>query len=332
MKRVLYFLIFLLSISYCKSNIVTATGGQWQNNSTWDCNCQPTCGDTIVIPSGVTVEIKFAVNYVTCDPSYMLLVIDGTLDFQCGMNLTLPPNAFINLTADGLITGCPAGGSSNLLIIGNNGVWEAGDGDTSGPIWWPWELPIELLSFEANINEDKVDLKWITSAEINNDYFTIERSTDAINWEEVVSTKGAGNSNQLIEYFEIDYQPIEGISYYRLKQTDFDGKFSYFNVVPVKYVKNTNGIINLFPNPITTGKTVNVVFKNIYESELLVVLRNMVGKEFYSKVIVNIEDGKLIGIPIAMDVPKGIYLVIATSENQLYSQKLLIKDRNLANE
>ncbi|NQX98097.1 MAG: hypothetical protein HRT73_09495, partial [Flavobacteriales bacterium] len=89
-------------------------------------------------------------------------------------------------------------------------------------------LPITLLSFEATANEDKVDLKWSTSTEINNGFFTIERSADAKNWEEIVTTNGAGNSNQTIEYFETDYEPLEGVSYYRLKQTDFNGQYEYF--------------------------------------------------------------------------------------------------------
>jgi hypothetical protein len=188
-------------------------------------------------------------------------------------------------------------------------------------------LPIELVSFEANINEDKVDLKWVTTIEINNDYFTIERSVDGKDWEEVLVVNGAGNSNQMIEYYDTDYEPLEGISYYRLKQTDFNGDFSFSNIVPVRFEvnNNTGGSISLFPSPINVGETVNIEFKDIFETELLVVLRDIQGKEFYSKLIVNVEDGKLIGVPIGFDIPAGVYLITATSENQMYSQKLIIK-------
>jgi len=188
-------------------------------------------------------------------------------------------------------------------------------------------LPIELLSFEANANEDKVDLKWITASELNNDYFTIERSTDAKNWEEAIITTGGGNSNQILEYFETDYAPLSGVSYYRLKQTDFNGDYTYSNIVPVKYDINNeeDGSINLFPSPVSIGGIVNIEFNNISESELLVVLRDIKGREFYSKVLVNIEDGKLIGVPVNREIPSGIYLITATSENQIYSQKLIIK-------
>ena len=67
-------------------------------------------------------------------------------------------------------------------------------------------LPIELVSFNAVANGDVVDLSWQTATEINNAYFTIERSIDGVVWEEIITTNGAGNSNQTIEYFETDYR------------------------------------------------------------------------------------------------------------------------------
>jgi len=188
-------------------------------------------------------------------------------------------------------------------------------------------LPVELISFEANANEDKVDLEWITASEINNDFFTIERSSDAINWEDVSKINGAGNSNQTISYYDVDYNPIVGTSYYRLKQTDFNGEYKYSNIVPVKFIKGTseNQLINIFPNPANSGSIVQLKFENITEDEILVVLRDIKGREFYSKIHIDIVDGKLIGIPIDDNVPKGIYLITATSENQIYSQKLIVK-------
>jgi len=209
----------------------------------------------------------------------------------------------------------------NIPVTGKTDLYAQGLNPTIVPV-----LPIELISFEANVNNQQVDVKWITASEINNDIFTIEKSKDAKNWEKVLTVKGAGNSNQVIEYFDVDYNPYIEISYYRLKQTDFNGAYSYSNIVPVKFEEiNTEGNINLFPSPANVGETVHLVFKNIFESELLVVLRDLKGSEFYSKVIVNIEVGKLIGVPIDTNIPSGVYLITATSENQMYSQKLIIK-------
>ena len=187
-------------------------------------------------------------------------------------------------------------------------------------------LPVTLISFEATANEGKVDLKWITASEINNDFFTIERSSDAKKWEEIITTNGAGNSSQMLEYFETDFEPLKGVSYYRLKQTDFNGQNQYFNIVPVHLENNNSeGNMNLFPNPINAGKNINIEFNDIIETEILLVLRDIRGREFYSKMIVDIQNGKLIGVPIDFKIPSGVYLITASSENKIYSQKLIVR-------
>jgi hypothetical protein len=85
-------------------------------------------------------------------------------------------------------------------------------------------LPITLVSFDAKLSGKQVNITWTTSTEINNDYFTVERSADGINFERLTQIKGAGNSNFLKNYFFADESPFTGVNYYRLRQTDFDGK------------------------------------------------------------------------------------------------------------
>ena len=109
-------------------------------------------------------------------------------------------------------------------------------------------LPIDLLSFNATPFENSsVKIDWQTTTEINNDYFTIERSIDVIDWETVNQIDGAGNSSNLIAYHKLDKEPYAGTSYYRLKQTDFDGKFSYSKTATVT-IKTVNSI-SIYPNP-----------------------------------------------------------------------------------
>lgn len=88
-------------------------------------------------------------------------------------------------------------------------------------------LPIELLSFTAKYQDGIVLLNWATGSEINNDYFTLERSRDALNAEIIGFVDGAGNSSRTLHYQFVDRDPLPGISYYRLKQTDYDGSFEY---------------------------------------------------------------------------------------------------------
>ncbi len=109
-------------------------------------------------------------------------------------------------------------------------------------------LPITLLYFDAMAHERKVYLDWSTSSEINNDYFTVERSKNADKWEKVVRVEGAGFSSSTLNYQAIDTDPYTGISYYRLKQTDFDGQFEYSDVRAVN-IDADQGRVRLYPNP-----------------------------------------------------------------------------------
>lgn len=113
-------------------------------------------------------------------------------------------------------------------------------------------LPIELLFFTASVEEHHVSLNWETASEKNNDYFTVERSEDGLSFYEITKVAGAGNADQILAYEVKDKQPYNGIAYYRLKQTDFDGTISYSPVTVVNYRKS-GILLNLFPNPSSNG-------------------------------------------------------------------------------
>lgn len=332
-KVVLSLLLFLVSnfiFSICTSN--GTGGGTWDVASTWVCSPEssppsnPSCPDSIIIQASDSIYIDKTVDLISCGPVY--IIIEGVLKFKTGNKLKIASGSLVEIKPGGIMRPGGGGGSSNYLEIGGNQVWTAGDGDALGPISYDATgiLPIELISFIVNVNEDRVEIKWITASEVNNDYFTIEKSSNGKKWEQVSIVKGAGNSNQIVEYFESDYSPIKGISYYRLKQTDFNGAYSYSSVVPVKYVKNNNEpSISLFPSPVNRGKEVKIMFNDIFEEKILVVLRDVKGQDYYSKVILNVEDGVLTAIPIDSSLKSGVYLVTASSENQIYSKKILVK-------
>lgn len=110
-------------------------------------------------------------------------------------------------------------------------------------------LPIELLHFNAELLDSReVLLKWTTASESNNDFFTVQKSIDGINWENLATIDGAGNSTTSLSYEVIDHQPLIGNNYYRLKQTDFNGAFTYSKMKAV-LIGNTGNSINIFPNP-----------------------------------------------------------------------------------
>ncbi|MFT6198466.1 MAG: hypothetical protein ACJAQ2_000231 [Vicingaceae bacterium] len=87
-------------------------------------------------------------------------------------------------------------------------------------------LPIELLSFTTTVKELTTQLNGVTTAEINNDYFTIKRFVNGVNFNLIINVNGAENSTQKYSYLTVNHRPLNGRAYYRLKQTDYNGQTS----------------------------------------------------------------------------------------------------------
>jgi len=109
-------------------------------------------------------------------------------------------------------------------------------------------LPVKLVSFDAAINNNKVDLAWVTATETDNAYFILERSNDAQTWEDLTKMDGAGTSRYNTTYNYTDEMPQSGMNYYRLKQVDANGTATYSRILAVKAADKQNAIA-LYPNP-----------------------------------------------------------------------------------
>jgi fibronectin-binding autotransporter adhesin len=186
-------------------------------------------------------------------------------------------------------------------------------------------LPIELLKFTATAHNDEVDLSWTTATETNNNFFTIEKSNDGKTFECINTVKGAGNSTARLDYFSVDTNPYFGISYYRLKQTDFNGKYSYSKLVAVELIGKNNFDFNVYPNP-NNGESINLSFREKKGEKILVVVYDAYGKKIYSKIIVVESDGNNVyAIDEFKKLAPGIYMVTATSHQIIDSKKLIVK-------
>lgn len=138
----------------------------------------------------------------------------------------------------GTITGtldiCSSDASSNPLS-GNNPSGSVTICTSSGinfPIIPAAPLPVSLLDFDAYLNDkNQVELVWITASELNNDFFTIERSGEDLNFIAIENIPGKGTTNETNQYNFFDSKPLNGLSYYRLKQTDYDGRTETFEMI-----------------------------------------------------------------------------------------------------
>lgn len=111
-------------------------------------------------------------------------------------------------------------------------------------------LPVEMGSFTAESRGQAIELAWMTLSEINNDGFEIERSSNGSNFERIAFERGNGTTNKKMEYSFTDRSPFTGINYYRLRQIDYDGQYSYSETVAARVGTSSNAEITLFPNPV----------------------------------------------------------------------------------
>lgn len=179
-------------------------------------------------------------------------------------------------------------------------------------------LPIELINFSAKAVDQKVRLDWTTASEINNDYFTIERAADAINFNEINNTDGAGNSTSINYYSMIDDSPLPGVSYYRLKQTDFNGAYSYSNIISVQKTANDFDIISAY---YSQSQQFTVDFNCDNKCVLTLELYDLMGKKVYSAIENSSGTNSEIIIP-TRNLTEGIYLIKAFNGDKLISRKI----------
>jgi hypothetical protein len=174
-------------------------------------------------------------------------------------------------------------------------------------------LPITLISFRATPLYGKVELDWETSSEVNNDHFTIQRSVNTSNWENIAQIAGAGNNSADEKYTAYDEDPYQGVSYYRLQQTDRDGKSTLSKTISVNYTQASP--LTIYPNPatdfidITTAKS----------GKLDITLYNIAGQQ----IIIPMSTGNNNVRLNVSGLPAGIYLVNIIQNTVIVTKTIL---------
>ena len=143
-------------------------------------------------------------------------------------------------------------------------------------------LAVELLNFNAQVQNDRVLLTWDTRNETNNDYFAIERSTERTGFSEIGRVKGSGSTFEPQSYRTFDLAPLPGTSYYRLKQTDFDGKFAYSHTVSVTFEASGDQVL-LYPNPAHNGVNARIRYTSTREHRNVFQLFDLTGRKVWEE-------------------------------------------------
>jgi len=179
-------------------------------------------------------------------------------------------------------------------------------------------LPVELLYFNAEKKGDGIKLSWLTASEINNDFFTVERSRDGINFVPLATIKGAGTSNVPIDYLFLDENPVGGVLYYRLRQTDFDGEESYSEIKSVNI--SNQGYINIDYTAVNS-EVIYVYCSSSSDKPLSLTFYDMTGRKVYST-------NAVCGTPVMVSkniFSSGIYSVVLTDGEKTDVLKLFVE-------
>lgn len=286
------------------ATVKIAKTGNWSDPKTWLPLGQPVSGEDIVIPEGVTVTIT--TNLSILDPTSIRL--NGTLIFDNG-KLNLGSSSIILIGQNGNIPNPPGNGNNDRIQIGDHTWSRKGNGKNSSTFSSikypstltsggeaPYILPIVLDYFTAEVTaSNSVLVEWGTVSEKENDFFTLERSSDGRTFETIATVEGAGNSLKKLQYSYEDNKSTVGMNYYRLKQTDYNGDFEYFKIVGVN---NTIGsgqestiegnapliISDAYPNPF--ANEVNLSFEAEMDGNVEIMIQNsrgeIVHKEMFS--------------------------------------------------
>ena len=241
MKHIYTTLIVLFTSIAAFANTITATTNSlWENTGTWNLNRIPQSGDSIVIPVGTTVMLDQNI-----DLGDVIIIIAGTLELNNG-KIKLGTASRVIVQSTGLIK---ADNSDDQITIGTTFKFKgtqsqqtgysyadvttgnAPNGFSTAPLA---SLPVTFQSFFVNRQGANIELTWATSEEMNNEYYAVERSTDARSWKEMAIVMGAGTTTLVSRYSYTDKNVTNAVVYYRIRQTDMNGHVHYSAIRTVR--------------------------------------------------------------------------------------------------
>lgn len=268
-------------------------------------NNQPVAG----LSGNQTIEIHFGANDLVTDGNAITIV----------KNTYTAPNAWIDIGAAG---GPPYNGGLKLTgSITSTSSPTAFNSFSNFAIGFRKMtiLPVTTFDFTGQVKNNSIELMWTTTTELNNSFFTVEKSKDGIHFEAIqnIPTKApGGNSQSGLQYATLDINPYTGSNYYRLKQTDINGKYSYSKIIVVSFYSAQQDTV--YPNP-TTG---TVYIKGLKTPTTYITWYDTGGRVVTSGMY-PVQNGMA---KINSNLANGIYILKYTSGNGLWqTQRIIIR-------
>ncbi len=176
-------------------------------------------------------------------------------------------------------------------------------------------LPVSLESFGSQILSDIIRLNWVTVSELNNDGFSVEKSINGNDWNEIGWVDGAGTTTERQVYFFLDGNPVAGSNYYRLRQIDFDGAISLSKIISQNFATQSDQTVSIYPNPVRDKLVVNISEnKEIQDIEIFNQFGQKIGNYYW--------DGNSLNVST---LEKGMYFLMLIVDNQKIIERFIVE-------
>lgn len=286
----------------------------------------------MVIQAAHTISVTNQQNYTSGQP--LRIVIYGKLKFMNGSKLSLPCGSYVIVKVGGAVQADVGLSNSNFIEICGNVEWNSSQ-TLNGPACLPPShpicagavLPMELSYFSANTCDANICLNWQTETERNCDHFEIQKSADGISFYEInrVPSKAVSGYSYYHLYYEAsDNAPVNGVSYYRLKQVDRDGSYFYSKTLSVQKDLKAGSNVIVYPS-ITKGEFSALIMR-AGVSDAVILLRNAGGEIVYKEWKYMIDTNEPIHVVPDHPLANGVYYCSVLLDKEEYNLKVVISD------
>ncbi len=180
-------------------------------------------------------------------------------------------------------------------------------------------LPVELITFKAQPFQERIELIWETAWERNTASFEVQRSSDLHEFITLATITAQGTTREKINYFFVDADPIIGLNYYRLRQTDIDGKIAYSKIISA-IVDNDAAQLWLYQNPIVANQ-IKLRLQNLSPAQIKIL--NLLGQEISFSFDDNFNNNYT--LRPATILPSGQYVIVGQNGRQRTSKKIVVE-------
>lgn len=233
------------------------------------------------------------------------LDIDGDINFYEGGSGS---NSFLNVDGNGSVT------ANDVDDLDSVNISEGGTVNDGGTV-----LPVELLFFKGEIDQNAVALSWNTASELNNDYFEILHSKNGTDFISIGRVEGSGTTSLLSEYSFKD-KIGSGTNYYQLRQVDFDGISEEFNIIRIESALAPG--LTIYPNPVSLNQDFSLSTSELIPSETVIKIISMDGREVFKKAV---SDASNLLKVESSTLKKGNYVVVIQNNTQRITRRIVIK-------